>query len=283
MPLYNERMPHSESALDTLISAADRALRAVFAPAKASRPMPVPPPKRTAAPGSAPDSAAAPQQELDLGASTGTATQQTATAANAQGTASSSSSADTASDSAAESQADLDRRTARAAALRRESAALMRINHAGEIAAQALYHGQALVARSAKTRELLLKAAREETDHLAWCEARLRELDSRPSLLNPLWYAGSFAIGAAAALLGDRASLGFVVETERQVEGHLDEHIARLPADDDRSRAILETMRTDEIAHGLSAKAAGGAELPAPVRVLMRSTARVMTSTAYWI
>jgi 3-demethoxyubiquinol 3-hydroxylase len=166
---------------------------------------------------------------------------------------------------------------------KRESAALMRVNHAGEMAAQALYHGQALVARSAATRDLLLKAAQEETDHLAWCETRLRELESHPSLLNPLWYAGSFAIGAAAALLGDRASLGFVVETERQVEGHLDEHLARLPRDDDRSRAILQTMRTDEIAHGLSAKAAGGVELPSPVRFLMRNTARLMTSAAYWI
>ncbi len=159
----------------------------------------------------------------------------------------------------------------------------MRVNHAGEIAAQALYHGQALVARSPTTRELLLKAAREETDHLAWCETRLNELDSRPSLLNPLWYAGSFAIGAMAALLGDRASLGFVVETERQVEGHLDEHLDRLPPDDVRSRAILETMRSDEIAHGMNAKAAGGVELPSPVRALMRGTARVMTGTAYWI
>jgi ubiquinone biosynthesis monooxygenase Coq7 len=159
----------------------------------------------------------------------------------------------------------------------------MRVNHAGEIAAQALYHGQALMARNAATRELLLKAAREETDHLAWCETRLRDLDSRPSLLNPLWYAGSFAIGAAAALLGDRISLGFVVETERQVEGHLDEHLARLPPDDARSRAILQTMQADEIAHGMTAKAAGGAELPAPVRALMRSTAKIMTRTAYWI
>ena len=166
---------------------------------------------------------------------------------------------------------------------KRESAALMRVNHAGEIAAQALYHGQALVARSAATRQLLLKAADEETDHLAWCETRLKELESRPSLLNPLWYAGSFAIGAAAALLGDRTSLGFVVETERQVEGHLDEHLMRLPPDDARSRAILQTMRTDEIAHGLSAKAAGGVELPSPVRFLMRNTARLMTSAAYWI
>jgi 3-demethoxyubiquinol 3-hydroxylase len=166
---------------------------------------------------------------------------------------------------------------------KRDSAALMRVNHAGEIAAQALYHGQALAARSAATRALLLKAAHEETDHLAWCETRLKELDSRPSLLNPLWYAGSFAIGAATALLGDRTSLGFVVETERQVEGHLDDHLTRLPQDDTRSRAILQTMRTDEIAHGVSAKAAGGAELPSPVRFLMRHTARLMTSTAYWI
>jgi 3-demethoxyubiquinol 3-hydroxylase len=215
----------SESPLDTLISAADRALRAVFAPARASRPMPEP--KPVPAP---PEAQATPTQ-----------------------------------------------------AEKRDSAALMRVNHAGEIAAQALYHGQALVARSAATRALLLKAAHEETDHLAWCETRLKELDSRPSLLNPLWYAGSFAIGAAAALRGDRMSLGFVVETERQVEGHLDEHLARLPQDDTRSRAILQTMRTDEIAHGVSAKAAGGAELPSPVRFLMRNTARLMTSTAYWI
>jgi len=166
---------------------------------------------------------------------------------------------------------------------KRTSAALMRVNHAGEVAAQALYHGQALVARSAATRDLLLKAAREETDHLAWCETRLKELDSRPSLLNPFWYAGSFTIGAVAALMGDRTSLGFVVETERQVEGHLDEHLARLPADDARSRAILQTMRADEIAHGMSAKTAGGAELPSPVRALMRNTARLMTATAYWI
>jgi len=159
----------------------------------------------------------------------------------------------------------------------------MRVNHAGEIAAQALYHGQALVARSQATRELLLKAAREESDHLAWCETRLRELDSRPSLLNPLWYAGSFAIGALAALMGDRTSLGFVVETERQVEGHLDEHLGRLPAGDSRSRAILQTMRTDEMAHGASARASGATQLPSAVGALMRRTARVLTSTAYWI
>jgi ubiquinone biosynthesis monooxygenase Coq7 len=159
----------------------------------------------------------------------------------------------------------------------------MRVNHAGEIAAQALYHGQALVARSDATRDLLLHAAKEETDHLAWCETRLAELGSRPSLLNPLWYCGSFAIGVLAAVTGDRTSLGFVVETERQVEGHLDEHLSRLPSGDTRSRAILKQMQTDEIRHGASAKAAGGAELPAPISALMRHAARVMTTTAYWI
>ncbi len=166
---------------------------------------------------------------------------------------------------------------------RRTAAALMRVNHAGEIAAQALYHGQAFVARSEQTRELLLAAAREESDHLAWCESRLAELRSRPSVLDPLWYVGSFAIGALAALSGDRTSLGFVVETERQVERHLDDHLQRLPAADARSRAILQTMRDDEIAHGTRARQAGGTELPQPVRTVMRHTARIMTRTAYFI
>jgi 3-demethoxyubiquinol 3-hydroxylase len=166
---------------------------------------------------------------------------------------------------------------------RREAAALMRVNHAGEIAAQALYHGQALAARSSTTRDLLLQAAAEETDHLAWCEERLRELQSRPSLLNPLWYAGSFAVGALAASFGDRTSLGFVAETERQVEWHLDEHLDRLPAQDTRSRAILQAMRADEMHHGSSARAAGAAELPVPIRALMRYTAWIMTGTAYWM
>jgi len=166
---------------------------------------------------------------------------------------------------------------------RTDAAALMRVNHTGEIAAQALYHGQATVARSERTRALLLAAAREETDHLAWCEQRLRELGSRPSYLNALWYGGSFAIGALAAAFGDRTSLGFVVETERQVEGHLDQHLARLPAHDLRTRAVVEAMRADEIAHGASAKAAGGAELPPIARTLMRQAARVMTQTAYWV
>ncbi len=166
---------------------------------------------------------------------------------------------------------------------RRASAALMRVNHAGELAAQALYEGQAFVARTGATRDMLLAAARSEADHLAWCETRLRELGSRPSLLNPMWYAASFAIGAAAALGGDRMSLGFVAETERQVEGHLDEHLGRLPAADERSRAILETMRAEEIAHGAAAAAAGGVLLPRVVCQLMRQTARLMTTTAYWV
>jgi len=166
---------------------------------------------------------------------------------------------------------------------RRKSAALMRVNHTGELAAQALYHGQALVARSAATREMLLEAARSESDHLAWCELRLKELAARPSLLNPLWYAGSFAIGALAGLMSDRVSLGFVAETERQVEGHLDRHLGRLPGADERSRAILESMKAEEVAHGARASAAGGAPLPPPIPALMRRAARVMTDTAYWI
>jgi ubiquinone biosynthesis monooxygenase Coq7 len=159
----------------------------------------------------------------------------------------------------------------------------MRVNHSGEVAAQALYQGQAAFARNPRTRELLLRSGREETDHLAWCEQRLRELDSRPSLLTPLWYAGSFALGAAAAALGDRVSLGFVAETERQVEGHLESHLDRLPAEDARSRAIIAQMQRDEVEHGQAALAAGGVELPSPVRDAMRATARVMTFTSYWV
>jgi ubiquinone biosynthesis monooxygenase Coq7 len=166
---------------------------------------------------------------------------------------------------------------------RRQAAALMRVNHAGEVAAQALYHGQAFSARSGATHELLEKAARDENDHLAWCETRLRELGARPSLLNPLWYMGSFAIGVVAGALGDRASLGFVAETERQVEGHLDSHLERLPAADTRSRAIVAAMQADEVAHGERAVAAGAAALPAPVRALMRYASGVMTGTAYWV
>jgi 3-demethoxyubiquinol 3-hydroxylase len=166
---------------------------------------------------------------------------------------------------------------------RRNTAGLMRVNHAGEMAAQGLYHGQALVARNPATRVMLEKAAREEADHLAWCEQRLAELQDRPSRLDPLWYAGSFAIGAVAGLMGDRTSLGFVSETERQVERHLDGHLEQIPPTDTRSRAILEQMRDDEVTHGQVAREHGGAELPRPVRELMRATGRVMTTTAKWI
>ena len=207
----------ASTPIDALLAAADRALRAIFTPPRATRPAP------------------APADDRDSGARDPL------------------------------------------------SARLMRVNHAGEVAAQALYHGQALLAKDGATRDWLLEAAREEADHLAWCQDRLRELDSRPSLFSPLWYAGSFAIGAAAAALGDRVSLGFVSETERQVEGHIDSHLERLPPQDSRSRAILEQMRTDEIEHGAKARDAGGMELPGPVRELMRRTARVMTFTSYWV
>ena len=163
----------------------------------------------------------------------------------------------------------------------RHAAGLMRVNHAGEIAAQGLYRGQMLLARNDATYQFLRQAAQEETDHLAWCAQRLQELKSRPSLLNPLWYAGSFAIGAAAAVLGDRWSLGFVDETERQVEGHLAGHQHQLPVADERSRAIVEQMRVDEAGHGSSARARGAAALPAPIPKLMAMASRVMTTTAY--
>src|SRR5262245_52841329 len=213
-------------SLDTLISAADRALRALLAPPAAGRPVP--------------DAPASPREAR-------------------------------ASDAALTPDE------------KRESAALMRVNHAGEVAAQALYHAQALFARDPEVREFMMRAAREETDHLAWCETRLKELGSRPSVLNPLWYAGSFGIGALAAFMGDRASLGFVAETERQVEGHLKGHLDLLPSADQRSRAIVEAMCHDEVGHGQQAMSAGAAHLPAPVRELMRQTARVMTHTAYRI
>ena len=164
---------------------------------------------------------------------------------------------------------------------RMESARLMRINHTGEVAAQALYQGQALTARLEAVRERMEQAAREENDHLEWCEQRVRELGGRTSLLNPFWYLGSFAIGVTAGAIGDKWSLGFVAETENQVIRHLDDHLQRLPAQDDRSRAILEQMKEDEAHHGATAKAAGGADLPAPVRGLMQLMSKVMTTTAY--
>jgi ubiquinone biosynthesis monooxygenase Coq7 len=166
---------------------------------------------------------------------------------------------------------------------RRHAAGLMRVNHTGEICAQALYHAQSLTARDPANRSRLAEAAREEEDHLAWTQQRLVELNARTSFANPLWYAGSFAIGLAAGITGDRNNLGFVVETERQVEEHLTGHIDRLPPGDARSRAIVAAMRDDEARHGAAAREAGGSELPWPARVLMRLAARVMTATAYYL
>jgi ubiquinone biosynthesis monooxygenase Coq7 len=164
---------------------------------------------------------------------------------------------------------------------RRHVARLMRINHTGEVCAQGLYQGQALTARLPEVRAKMERSAQEENDHLAWCEHRLEALGDRKSLLNPLWYLGSFAMGAAAGLAGDKWSLGFVVETERQVERHIDGHLESLPASDDRSRAILEQMREDEIRHAVAGERLGGAPLPSPVRGAMKIVAKVMTTTAY--
>jgi len=166
---------------------------------------------------------------------------------------------------------------------RRHAAGLMRINHVGEVCAQALYCGQAAVARDEATRAHLLAAAQEETDHLAWCADRLDELHSRPSLLNPLWYASSYTIGLLAGLRGDGWNLGFVVETERQVEAHIDEHLESLPPADARSRAILEVMKTDEARHADNAEVAGARVLPPPVPTLMALASKVMKTVAYRI
>ncbi len=164
---------------------------------------------------------------------------------------------------------------------RKHAAGLMRVNHTGEVCAQALYFGQAAVARDPTTRAALLHAASEEGDHLAWCAERLSELDSRESLLNPLWYAGSYAMGLAAGMAGDGYNLGFVVETERQVEAHLGEHLQSLPIADQRSREIVTQMQADEAAHGRAAQAAGARELPAPVPSVMRLVSAVMKAVAY--
>ena len=173
------------------------------------------------------------------------------------------------------SEADMDEHA------RRHTARLMRINHTGEVCAQGLYQGQALTARREDVRDSMERSAAEENDHLDWCEQRIHELGDRTSLLNPLFYLGSFAIGAAAGLAGDKWSLGFVGETERQVEGHLDEHLAQVTADDQRTRAILEQMKTDEIEHGNKAMAFGGAQLPEAIKQAMSLTSKVMTRTVY--
>lgn len=166
---------------------------------------------------------------------------------------------------------------------RSEAAALMRVNHVGEVCAQALYEAQALGTPDPRLREAFAEAAREETDHLAWTARRIAELGGRTSLLNPLWYGGAFAIGLLAARMGDRVSLGFMAETEKQVEQHLQGHLDRLPPADEASRAVVEQMRTDEAHHGQTAKALGGVELPLPARLAMRLVARVMTTTAHYL
>lgn len=163
------------------------------------------------------------------------------------------------------------------------SARLMRINHSGEVAAQGLYQGQALTAKLPRVRAQMERAALEENDHLIWCEQRVRAMGQRTSFLNPVWYAGSVTIGAIAGAAGDKWSLGFVAETEKQVVRHLDEHLQQLPPQDEKSRAILDQMKSDENEHAINARRAGGAPLPASIRKLMQLTAKVMTKTAYWI
>jgi 3-demethoxyubiquinol 3-hydroxylase len=166
---------------------------------------------------------------------------------------------------------------------KRESSALMRVNHVGEICAQALYQGQALTARNREVQHTLEQAASEETEHLAWTERRIAELSGRKSLLNPLWYGSSFAIGAFAGMLGDKWNLGFLAETERQVEAHLAGHLKRLPHHDQKSRAIVTQMQIDEAGHATTAVAHGGVDLPVPVKLAMKLGSKVMTQTAYWV
>ena len=166
---------------------------------------------------------------------------------------------------------------------RRHSAGLMRVNHVGEVCAQALYAAQARFAKTDVLRQQFIAAGKEEEDHLAWTAERLGELGSHPSLLNPLWFVGAYVVGAVAAHVGDAQSLGFVVETERQVEAHLENHLRELPPDDARSRAIVEAMRQDEVAHGAAAQALGAATTPAPLRLAMTAMSKVMTSAAYYI
>jgi 3-demethoxyubiquinol 3-hydroxylase len=173
--------------------------------------------------------------------------------------------------------------TAMGDAERRHAAALMRVNHVGEVCAQALYHGQAFTAQTDAVRAHMDRAAAEEGAHLVWTQTRIQELGGRTSLLNPLWYAGAFALGALAGRSGDARSLGFVAETEKQVEQHLDDHLGKLPPEDARSRAVLEAMRADEVRHGQEALGAGGIEPPLPVRVAMKAVSKVMTTTAYYV
>ena len=164
-----------------------------------------------------------------------------------------------------------------------ESVRLMRVNHSGEVCAQALYRSQALTARSDPLKKRMAQAAREENDHLRWCEDRIETLGGKKSLLNPIWYAGSFALGAVAGIIGDRWNLGFLAETEHQVEKHLEGHLNRLPESDARSRAVVQQMKEDELSHATSAQRAGAAELPNPIKSWMRLASRVMTQTSHWL
>lgn len=166
---------------------------------------------------------------------------------------------------------------------KKESTALMRVNHVGEVCAQALYQGQALTAKNDSVQAVLIEAAREETEHLAWTERRINELGGRKSLLNPVWYFGSFAIGAASGIFGDRWNLGFLAETENQVGAHLAGHLQRLPQNDEKSRAIVAQMQIDEASHATMAMSHGGTELPPPVKLAMKLGSKVMTGTAYWV
>lgn len=179
--------------------------------------------------------------------------------------------------------AELASKTVLDAQERKHAAGLMRVNHVGEVCAQALYQSQKLLARNPQIQEMLNDSGQEEMDHLAWCETRLQELGSHTSYLNPFWYAGSFAIGLAAGLAGDKWSLGFVAETEKQVENHLASHLETLPLEDHRSRAIVDQMRIDEIEHGQAAVQSGGVELPEPVQKIMQMMSKFMTTTAYKI
>jgi len=166
---------------------------------------------------------------------------------------------------------------------KRLSCALMRVNHVGEVCAQALYQGQWITARNRTVQQALMQAAREETEHLAWTERRIEELGGRKSLLNPFWYGGSFALGVVAGLLGDKWNLGFLAETEHQVEAHLAGHLQRLPSKDEKSRAIVEQMKSDEVTHATMAVSYGGAELPLPIKFAMKIGSKIMTQTAYWV
>lgn len=273
--------PHSlrrTSWADQLLAEANRALQVLSGVAHASRPNPA---------DAAPPSVSAPSAPVAAVATSTAAVPATAPATNpalhahaAPAAAAATGSASGVSEGSLADSADTKELTA---AQRDYAARLMRVNHVGEICAQALYRGQASLTRDQHTRKLLEQAAQEEVDHLAWLNQRIRELNGRPSLLNPVWYAGSFALGVLAGRAGTPYNLGFMAETERQVGQHLDSHLDKLPANDVRSRAIVEQMRLDEAGHQRQAEQSGGKPLPAPVRLAMRGMSKVMTTTAHWV